>query len=143
MIVYCKNTTSGLVPLYPSDYDNKRKLKIGKEYRVEVKHPRNNQFHKKFFALINLCHENYEFIANDGTTYEMPFDTFRRWLIMRAGFVKAFSTDRGTFYDAESISFANMNQAEFEEVYNRVLNVVIKLLQLTEEDISENLINFF
>jgi hypothetical protein len=135
MILYCKNTTSGLVPLYPADWEERRKLKIGKEYRVEVKHPRNYQFHKKFFALVNLAHENYE--------TDMPFDTFRRWLIMRAGFVKAFSTDRGTFYDAESISFANMNQVQFEEVYNRVLNIVIKLLQLTEDDITDNLLNFF
>ncbi len=135
MIFYCRNQVQGLIPLYPSDWEERRKLKIGKDYQVEIKHPRNIDFHRKFFALLNLCYENYE--------TEMPFDTFRRWLIMRAGFVKSFSTDRGTFYDAESISFANMDQKQFEEVYSRVLDVVIKLLGLTEEDITENLLNFF
>ncbi len=135
MIFYCRNQIQGLVPLYPADYEEKKKLKIGKDYQVEIKHPRNYQYHKRFFALLNLCYENYE--------TEMPFGTFRRWLIMRAGFVKSFSTDRGTFYDAESISFANMDQKQFEEVYSRVLDVVIKLLGLTEEDVTENLLNFF
>lgn len=135
MKFHCRNTINGLIPLYPADLDEKRKLKIGKDYEVEVKHPRNYEFHKKFFALVNLCYENYE--------TEMPSDTFRRWLIMRAGFVNAFVTDRGTFYDAESISFASMDQKEFEEVYDRVLNVVIKLLELTEDEITDNLLNFF
>ena len=31
MEIYCRNTASGLVPLYDSDYDEKRKLKIGKD----------------------------------------------------------------------------------------------------------------
>ncbi len=136
MEIYCRNTSQGLVPIFPSDWDQRRKLKIGKEYRVEIKHPRNYQHLKKFFALINLCHENYE--------TDMPLEpTFRRWLIMRAGYFKAYETDKGIYYEAESISFANMNQAQFEEVYSRVLNVVIELLQLTEEEITENLLNFF
>lgn len=135
MKIYLRNTAQGLIPVYPSDYDYKRKLKIGRDYLADIRHPRNYQFHKKFFALVNLCYENYD--------TEMPFDTFRRWLIMRAGFVKAFATDRGTFYDAESISFSSMDELQFEGVYNRVLNVVIKLLGLSEGEITENLLTFF
>ena len=135
MKLYVKNTLQGLVPLYPSDYDEKRKLKIGKDYEVEIKHPRNILFHKKFFALLNLCYENYE--------TNMPFDpTFRRWLIMRAGYVNAYTTDRGIFYDAQSISFGNMDEMQFQEVYSRVLTEVIKLLKCTEQEIMDNLINF-
>jgi hypothetical protein len=134
MKLYVKNTLDGLIPLYPADQDERRKLKIGKEYEVEIKHPRNYQFHKKFFALLNMCFENYE--------TEMPFDTFRRWLIMRAGFVNIYTTDKGTFYDAQSIAFGSMDEQQFQEVYNKVLDVVIKLLGITEEDVMDNLINF-
>ncbi len=135
MRIYCRNTLSGLVPLYPNDMDEKRKLKVGRDYEVEIKHPRNYEFHKKFFALINLAHNN--------THLDMPFDAYRRYLIAKAGYFDVYTTDKGQFIEPKSISFTSMNQVEFEEVYSRVLNVIIKELGLTEEEVTENLINFF
>ena len=134
MKLYVKNTLSGLQPLYDSDYSEKKKLKIGQVYLVEIKHPRNILFHKKFFALLNLCYENYE--------TQMPFESFRRWITIKAGYFNAYETDKGVFYDAQSIAFGSMNQIEFEEVYSRVLDVVIKLLHVTEEDINSEIMSF-
>ena len=37
-------TSAGLQPLYDEDYDEKRKLKIGKIYRAKVVVPRNGAF---------------------------------------------------------------------------------------------------
>ncbi len=135
MKIYCRCTPEGLKPLYDSDFDEKKKLRIGKDYEVEIKHPRNYEFHKKFFALINLAHNN--------TELDMPFESYRRYLIAKAGFFDIYKTPKGEFIEPKSISFASMNQIEFEEVYSRVLNVIIKELGLTEEDITENLLNFF
>jgi hypothetical protein len=135
MKLLVKNTTTGLIPLFPSDLDEKRKLKIGREYEVEIKHPRNIGHHRKFFALLNLAHDN--------TSLEMPFDTYRKYLVMKAGYFDVFKTPRGDFYDAKSISFASMPQDEFEELYSRVLDVIIQDLGCTEEEVTENLINFF
>ena len=134
MILYVKNTLSGLQPLYDSDFDEKKKLKIGQEYLIEIKHPRNILFHKKFFALLNVCYENYE--------TQMPFESFRRWITIKAGYFNAYETDKGVFYDAQSIAFGSMNQIEFEEVYSKVLDVVIKLLHVTEEDINSEIMSF-
>ena len=134
MKLYVKNTLSGLQPLYDSDYSEKKKLKIGQEYLVEIRHPRNILFHKKFFALLNVCYENYE--------TQMPFESFRRWITIKAGYFNAYETDKGVFYDAQSIAFGSMNQIEFEEVYSRVLDVVIKLLHVTEEDINSEIMSF-
>ena len=134
MELYVKNTLSGLVPLYNSDMDEKKRLRLGEEYKVEITHPRNYKFHKLFMALVNIAHQN--------SSLEMPFDTYRRYLIMKAGYFKTYTTPKGTYYEAESISFASMDQMKFEEVYSRVLDVIISELQVSKEEIEEVLINF-
>ena len=105
MKLFLRNTISGLVPLYPSDFDEKRKLRLGQDYECEVKNPRNYEFHKKFMALVNIGHEN--------TKLNMPFDTYRKYMIMKAGYFKSYQTAKGVYYEADSISFASMSQNEF------------------------------
>ena len=134
MKFYCRNTITGLVPLYPSDFDEKRKLKLGWDYECEVRTPRNIGFHRKFFALINIGHEN--------TRLDMPMDTYRRYLVMKAGYFKTYLTTKGMIYEADSISFSSMSQDQFEELYSRVLDKVIEDIGATKEDIENQLINF-
>ena len=134
MKILCRNTLQGLVPLYPSDYDEKRKLKLGQDYVCEITNPRNIGFHKKFFALINIGHEN--------TKLKMPLDTYRKYITVKAGFFTAYETAKVIYYDPDSISFASMSQDKFEEVYSRVLDKIIEDIGVTEEEISKQLINF-
>ena len=58
MELYLRNTSSGLVPLYDEDYDKKKKLIIGKDYKAKITLARNLKFHRKFFALVKLGFEN-------------------------------------------------------------------------------------
>jgi hypothetical protein len=134
MKITVRNTINGLVPLYSSDLDEKRKLKIGETYQVEVKRPRNYQFHKKFFALLNIGWEN--------TDVEMPFDTYRRWVTMRAGFYKVYHTPKGELYEPESIAFSNMDDDTFSEVYDRVLNIILKDTGADKPDVEMMLNDF-
>ena len=134
MKIFCQNTMHGLVPIYPSDQDEKRKLKLGEVYECDIKNPRNYQFHKKFMALVNLGHQN--------TSLELPFDVYRKYVVMKAGFVKVYSTDRGNLYEPESISFGNMSEDKFQDVYSRVLDVIIDDLDTTAEDVQNMLIDF-
>ena len=134
MKLLCRNTIQGLVPLYPSDFDDKRKLRLGETYQVEVTNPRNVGFHKKFFAMLNVGHEN--------TSLDMPFETYRKYMIVKAGFFTAYQTPKGVYYDPNSISFASMSQDEFQEVYSRVLDKVIEDVGLDREDVERQLINF-
>lgn len=134
MKLLCRNTIQGLVPLYPSDFDEKRKLKLGEDYQVEVTNPRNVGFHRKFFAMLNVGHEN--------TSLDMPFDTYRKYMTVKAGFFTAYTTPKGVYYDPDSISFSNMSQDEFEEVYSRVLDKVIEDIGLDKESVEKQLINF-
>jgi hypothetical protein len=134
MKITVRNTINGLVPLYSSDLDEKRKLKIGETYQVEVKRPRNYQFHKKFFALLNIGWEN--------TDVEMPFDTYRRWVTMRAGFYKVYHTPKGELYEPESIAFSNMDDDTFSEVYERVLSIILKDTGADKPDVEMMLNDF-
>jgi len=135
MEIYLKNTLHGLIPMYPSDYDEKKKLKIGETYKAVITRPRNYEFHKKFFALVNLGYEN--------TSLEMPFDVYRKYLIQKAGFFKTYATPKGTYFEAESISFASMDKEAFEDLYSRVIDVVIKDIGSTTEEIEMQLTEFF
>ena len=134
MKIWCRNTLSGLIPLYPSDQDEKKKLKIGQDYECDIKNPRNYEFHKRFFALINLGHHN--------TSMELPMDVYRKIMTMRAGYFTSYNTGKGIHYEAESISFGSKTQDEFQEIYSRVLDEIIKDIGVTSEEIERELINF-
>lgn len=134
MEIYLQNTMNGFIPLYPSDYDEKRKLKIGEVYKANIVNPRNYEFHKKFMALINLGHEN--------TSLEMPFDSYRKYVTLKAGFYKAYQTGKGTYFEPESISFSSMSQDKFEDVFSRVLDVIIKDIGFTNEEVEKQLVGF-
>jgi len=134
MKIWCRNTLSGLIPLYPFDQDEKKKLKIGQNYECDIKNPRNYEFHKKFFALIRLGYSN--------TQMELPENVYRKIITMRAGYFDAYNTDKGIHYEAQSISFGNKTEDEFQEIYSRVLDEIIKDIGTTSEEIERELINF-
>jgi hypothetical protein len=134
MKLYVRNTLSGLMPLYPADYDEKRKLKLGEDYEVTIRRPRNIRFHRLFFALVAIGHEN--------TSLDMPIDAYRRYVTMKAGYYRTYTTPKGVFVDAESISFSSMDEDTFRGVYDRVLDVIINDIQATREDIETMLAGF-
>lgn len=135
MEIYCRNTIAGLVPIYASDLEEKKRLKIGENYLCQIRKPRNYQFHKKFFALLNIGWENTPEV-------DMPFETYRRWVTMRAGFYKVYHTPKGELYEPRSIAFSAMDEDSFEEVYNRVLDVILKDTGADKPDVEAMLVEF-
>jgi hypothetical protein len=129
------NTARGLQPLYDEDFDEKKKLKVGEVYRAKIVRPRNIKFHRKFFALIKIGHENTKSV-------EMPLDAYRKYAIMKSGFIDLYATPKGTLILPKSIAFDSMTEDEFEQVYNKVLDFIIKDTEATKEDIENNLIDF-
>jgi hypothetical protein len=134
MKLILRNTISGLVPLYPSDYDEKHKLKLGQDYEAEIKTPRNYQFHKKLFALFNVGCQN--------SKMDLPFEVYRKIMTVRAGFFTAYQTDKGVYYEPDSLSFASKDEAQISEVYSRVLDAIMKDIGSTSEEIERMLIEF-
>lgn len=129
-----RKTKQGLTPLYNSGSDDYQKLKLGWEGEVKFTQPRNYEFHKKLMALVNMAYENQEKFNN--VTH------YRKYLTCKAGFYTAYETDKGTFVEADSISFASMDELEFSELYSKLLDVVIKEIGVTSEQVENEIINF-
>lgn len=134
MKVLLRRTEQGYVPVYESDIDRMKRIGIGDEVMAELTKPRNYQFHKKFMALVNLGFSNQDKIEN--------FDHYRYILEMKAGNFEAVETGKGTVYFPKSISFSSMDETEFQELYDKVVDILCKELDLTNEIIAEEIKNF-
>jgi hypothetical protein len=134
MELYLRNTIYGLMPLYPSDQDEKKKLKFGKDYKAKITLPRNLGFHKKFFALFNIAFQN--------SSMRMSEKAYRHYLTIKAGYFTAYTTPKGIFYEPDSISFDSMEQDDFEVFYQKFLSVVMSEIGSTSEEIEQMLIEF-
>ena len=135
MKLYLRNTLHGLIPLYPSDYEEKKKLRIGADYLANITSPRNLGFHKKFFALLNLGFSNQDIYPE--------FEYYRIVKTMECGYFKTIITERGKeLYLPESINFASMDNDTFETLYNTMVQKLITDLRISAEDIEAEIINF-
>lgn len=137
------NTAHGLVPMYDADFDEKKKLKLGVAYLADIKVERNPLFHQKYFALINAAWECLPERQRHGfRTREL----FRKYVEVAAGHCETFfSPQRGEWVEIpKSIAFDKVDDAEFEDIYLRVRNVIDKLLSpfLTKEQFENILLNF-
>lgn len=142
--IYCKVTPYGLVPLYESDLAIKKKLKVGTVVKCNVTIPRNYKFHKKFFALVRLTYDN------------LPVPYIRKWNIRSVeDMLKRFKRDLGyctyhTYEDGsreveyKSISFAAMDEVDFEKFYEDCVNLILfsYIPGIEKGDIENELINY-
>lgn len=138
------NTFNGLIPLTDSDYDQKKELKIGKIYSILIKEQRNYEFLKKYFALINT---GWAYLNETQTVFfHNSKDGFRKTVQVAAGFSeKYYSISRNEWIEeSKSISFDNMDEIEFRDLYNKVKDVIFSLIEgnVSEQEFMNNLSNF-
>ena len=102
---------------------------------VEYKPKRSYKFHKKLFALLNLVFKNQEH-------YE-SVDNILEVVKFRAGHFETILTHTGnTHFKTKSISFADMNNAEFEQFYSKSIDVALELTSLTRANLENEIIKF-
>lgn len=129
------------------------KLDRSKWVDADIKTPRNPKFHRKFFALMNYAFEIWpdpESVEYRGEMIqpEKNFEQFREWVTVMAGYYDVVGYPDGSFkFRAKSISFAAMDDEEFGELYNAVINVILeKVVRLTPpehwEQHTNNILNF-
>jgi len=123
-----------LKPLYDSDLQEIVRLKQGTEYKFTVVHPRNYEFHKKYFALLRMGFQNQDKIKTE--------KEYRFLMTLKAGYFTIILTDKGKVFMPESISFASMDEIEFEKLYNATINVLCVELNTSVESIMQELVNF-
>lgn len=105
-------------------------MEPGELARIEAVVPRNSKFHRKFFALLNLGFEAWEPPRQrkryKGHPVQKNFEQFREDITIAAGFYEQTFDLKGRMkLKAKSISFANMDDAEFEKVYSAVADVLL------------------
>lgn len=137
-------TPFGLNPLFDEDYDKIKKLKFNETYEVDIKEKRNIAFHRKYFALISYAwecigeaHQQY---------YKNNKELFRKAIEVSAGYCdRVYDIKLKRWIDIPiSISFDKMDELEFQNVYNDVLNVLLQtyLKNIKEDELNNILKNF-
>lgn len=145
MKLLVKVTSTGLKPLYDEDLEEKKKLKMGETYEVTVKRPRNVEFHRKYFALLNTAWA-YQTEAVQKGCFSNSFDCFRHTILLNTGFCeRIYSYSRQEYIDIpKSVSFGKMSESEFQDVYSRTLDFIIQNLlpNISEQEFKDNIEEF-
>ncbi len=137
------NTPRGFLPYGDDDYEEKKKLKIGDTYSVEIKVVRNLDFHRKYFAMISYA---WEFLNEKETATFKSKDNFRKYLEISAGHCEVIYHPRlQEFVEIpKSISFGSMDNAQFSDLYDRVKDVIFSIIgsRVTRDEFERILIDF-
>lgn len=138
-------TPLGLQPIYEEDYDSKKKLKVGECYTAEIRLIRNLQFHKKAFSLLNTA---WSLLPERTQNGFRSIDAFRDTITVAAGFVDVFYDikRKGYIERPKSWSFDSMDNAEFEDLYERMKDVIWSILSsrvsITQDVFEQYLANY-
>lgn len=137
MILYLvKQFDNSFKVSHNSDYEKLKKIKAGATVKCTITQPRNVQFHRKYFALINLVYQNQERYSN--------IDHLRNDLTIASGYY----TERKNIKDeiiieAESISFASMKQDDFNNLYSATLDAIVKYFSFDRKSMIDEIEQYF
>lgn len=144
MKISVKATPYGLVPAYDSDHDKKMKLKNGEIYSCEIRKPRNLKFHRKFFALVRLTVDNLPHNLQDSLHIYTEDDMLTQFKI-DLGLVSFVQVGGREVLKERSISFAAMDETQFEGFYQRCLTLVLKkyLVGTRRSELLDNIEQYY
>ena len=128
MKILLYNDYGHLKPLYDADFESKNKLKLGSTYQATIKLARNVDFHRKYFKLISIA---WELMGEKTHDFFKNSDGFRKSIEITAGwYTPIYNINLNEWVQApKSISFDSMDQEEFNELYERVKDVIWDLLE--------------
>lgn len=147
---YFYKSHAGLSPSGEEAAELLQKLRSGETVLVEVRRPRNVQYHRKFFAMLGFAYVHWEPepVEYKGVKVGKNLDVFRSWCIARAGYYDLSITPDGKVRaEPKSMAFANMDQLQFEKLFNDVANVVLKYVLTSYkksdlDDVVDRLVRF-
>ena len=131
-----KRIDGAFVPLTPEDAEALKRVKIGNGIAIEFKVPRNYQFLKKYMKLISFAFDNFEPLEG---APEKNFKRFRDDITILSGhYIETPRVDGSVRIEAKSVAFANMEEDEFNVLYDKTCTVLIKfvLKRYTRDDID-------
>ena len=136
-----------LTPVDDSESEKLTKFKTGELYEVDIKLSRNPAFHRKAFAFFNFCFAHWK----AGKRYEFQDEAaqrvvFRKHLTCLAGYYDQFFNIKGDMrIEAKSLSFGSMEQEEFEQCYNALIQASMKhvFTDILDDQTESQLLEFF
>ena len=146
--LFIKQAGGVLVPASDEEAEKLLRYKTGEICEAEIKLWRNPQFHRKVFAFFGFC---FEYWSGDQAGLEnmdeaSQFDRFRKDLTILAGYFEQTVRLNGEFRtEAKSLAYGNMEQDEFEKVYNALIKAALKHIfgKTTNQDTINRLYAFF
>lgn len=130
--LYLKRTVGGLQACDDAGIEALRKIKVGEVVQCEITRPRNLAHHRKFWALLNVF---WQATGDWSSPYGVLIE-----LKVRLGHVQdVLLRDTGELVKVpKSISFAAMDQGEFDVFYDRCIHELCKMGGGIEEDALRN-----
>ena len=111
-----------------------RKWKPGVMIEVEAKKPRNSQFHRKLFAMLNIVFRNTDKFKNmDELLYFVKIET---------GHTDIVELKTIAFRIPRSIAFNKMNEDEFGQFYNKAVDVCLLEVPIDRADLADQVSRF-
>lgn len=136
MKILVKKQFGKLIPVYNSDGEALKdcKLKEGETYEVEIRKKRNPKFHRKYFALINLCYDNQSQFDS--------IDDLRDYITCKSGYYDRIPTPDGEMIKPKSIKFSKMDNIEFDKLYQATITTICKFLAVDEQVLLNEILEF-
>lgn len=119
---------TGLIPADPDAQAWFEKAKMGVIVHGKMTVPRNGKFLRKFFVMLRTAYDNYDWptLETSWGPARCSFDNFRDYVTIKAGhFTMDLTANGHPRAKAKSISFAKMDEPEFDAVYSSVLDVIL------------------
>jgi hypothetical protein len=140
--IYLKKNSNGLSLADEEAEDLISKIAFGSVLKCNISIPRNYEFHKKYFALLDVAFDAWE---PGEQTYKDQIvqknkERFRKDIQILAGYGYPIININGDVrFESKSISFGSMEQPEFEKLYSAVINVILAkvLTNYTRKDLDE------
>ena len=96
------------------------------------------------FTFLDFCFKHWA-CDREFLDVHAQFDVFRNHLTVLAGYYLELYNIKGELrIEAVSLSYSGMNQAEFEQLYNALVNAALKhIFFTTDENTHNQLLSFF
>lgn len=126
-----KKTLGALRPADDAAAQALQKIPMDKEVAIKIKRPRNIRHHRLFFALLKIVFENQE-------VYKSEAALLAAIKIATGHCTPIVLTDGTRAFIPSSISFAAMDQTQFDAFYERVCTLVCAKIipNLSREDLQ-------
>lgn len=104
------------------------RINISQVLEIIIRRPRNGQMHKKFWALVHV-------VWQSTGRWDTPYELLKQLKRMLGLYEDWVDPETGIYYrEYQSISYAKMDQTEFEVFYERALNALCELAGEIDRD---------